>query len=154
MPRYFGYDIITDIKAKLVADLNTEIGTINTTRSTTTPTIRRFATNWTNNQFPVCYIDLGDSDVFNDENELNNNIELEVEDYQLEITVEHKSNKAREEFALEMEIYAEAIEKTLHGFYNTNIIWTIVTGVQRAEVSTPQNQTHKFVTVIFQVKVR
>jgi hypothetical protein len=154
MARYFGYDVITDAKAKLVADLNTNITTINSTRSTACPVVRAFRSNWTENQFPVCYIDLGDSEVENNENELNNDIELEVEHYELEVTIEHKSNKKPEIFGLEMEIFEEAISKTLHGYYNAGILWCIKTNTARVDVSTQENQTKKMVTVIFDVKVR
>lgn len=154
MSRYFGYDVITDIKTELVAELNTNITTINTTRSTAASLIKKFSFAWTENQFPTCFIDLENSEIFNNENELTNNIELEAEEFTLLVTIENKSNKTRETFALEMEIYAEAVLKTLHGFNNSGIIWCISTGTDRAEIDVNQNQTHKFITVNFSVKVR
>ena len=153
MSRYFGVDVINDIKAKLVSDLNTNITTINTARAMTTGLIKKFAVGWGGNQFPVCYIMLGNSVLGDNENELNNNIEYEVENYDLEITVEHKTNKVSETIKLEMEVYAEAIEKTLHGFNNTGIVWTIVTGREPFTVPTRENHTFETMTIFLQVKV-
>lgn len=150
MSRYFGTDVIKAVNTQLVNNLPAAITTINTTRSTSAEAIQQFTYSTVDKQFPVCFTEITDSEVLDNEGELNNDIEREIELYNGQTTVMVRESKSRGEFVLDMEIYEEAVKKTLHGYSEStkgSITWLITTATSRDEVYPLNNMSYRSVTI-------
>ena len=111
MSRYFGYDILADLKTELedtTTGINAQITAINTTRSTKAPKINQIISAYTNQQMPVCHILLEDSET--EESVQGNDID--------QLTVEVESKK------LLSQVEAMDLEETLKNDIKSVIVFT------------------------------
>jgi hypothetical protein len=151
MARYFGADIITFLETILTSDLNTNITTINTSRSESAPLVKGITSSYAHNYLPECFIDITGSTIEFATEELNNDITRETELYTGEVVIAVKSNL--EKLPTWCEIYVEALQKTLHGYEDTNITWIVCTGTVRESINTRENQTYKIAGVQIEIRV-
>jgi hypothetical protein len=148
--RFFGADIITKIKDIAVADYNNILTTIKSERSDSgLELIRKFNTGICERQYPECVINLKDSSMIIEELDLD--IYNTPEEFPIEILVAIRDNT--DNIALRQEYYIEGLQRTFHGYHDTDISWITVESSIRAEAYTEQKETLRIIGVSINVRI-
>ena len=129
------------------------IGTINTERTHTTPTILndRIAYHWGRNQFPYIVIDVDNSEVQTDNLPLNSGYDhLPIVHTLLVMGFLKYPNDKIHNYA---EDWIEAIIRVLHNYNGGYVSWIFHTNVERADLYKNENETMKSFLVSFEVKI-
>lgn len=146
-----------DIKDKIIARLNDAnyglealISTINSERGESTSAPFNIGGEADIGQYPIVFVDLGDSTVTNVIGSNSNSI---TENFNLEITAVLLDNNI-EKLKYDCENYIEAIIRCLQGYNEQSNQGNYIcqaSGIQRADIDTMQDQTKRAVSVIFTV---
>lgn len=143
MSKTYSLDVIKEITDLLTNNLSTTIQTINTTRTLTTPLPLSITSTYFTNQFPVVFIDIVDTSIFQEE--ICKDPETSVEVFNVEITAYLKSSEP--DLYKWIEVYLEAMYKVLQNYSSDKLTWLAITGTARDTVQTDERQTLKFATV-------
>ena len=146
-----------DVKSKILTRLadttygiNALITTINTERSETTVSPFQVNAEKDEGQYPLVFVDLGDSTITNaigtEYNEMAENFNLEITALLMDSNITKLKN--------DCENYIEAIIRSIQGWKeqtNNGSYICAANSIQRADIDTIQDQTKRAVTVIFTV---
>lgn len=144
MSRAYGDDILNSVQDLLQDRLNTELTAILTDKEDLDcPTVKKVNIGYSERQYPECLITLNDSLVEPDTLDLD--IDQTPEEYPVDVVIVLKDNTPKT--YLRQEYYIKALQKTLHGFTDSNITWILVTGSIRANMYTEQKETLRIVGV-------
>lgn len=146
-----------DIKDKIITRLTDTtygiealISTINNERGESTSVPYQIGGDADTGQYPLIFVDLGDSTITNIVGSNSNSI---TENFNLEITAVLLDNNI-DKLKYDCENYIEAIIRCLQGWNeqsNKGDYICQASGIQRADIDTMQDQTKRAVTVIFTV---
>lgn len=146
-----------DIKGKIITRLTDTtygisalITTINSERSETTSSPFNIGGESDTGQYPLVFVDLGDSTVTNVIGSNSNSI---IESFALEITAVLMDNNI-DKLKNDCENYIEAIIRSLQGWNeqsNQGDYICEASTIQRADIDTMQDQTKRAVTIVFTV---
>jgi hypothetical protein len=146
-----------DIRDKIITRLTDAtygvsalITTINTERSETTETPLQVNAEKDDGQYPLVFIDLGDSTV---ENVKGADSETMLETFNLEVTAFLMGNNITK-LKNDTENYIEAICRSLEGFYEqsgTSSYICQLSGIQRMDIDTTADQTKRVAALLFSV---
>lgn len=160
MSRYTSIDIrdkIIDILNNGGTDVNTTFKSMNDNltdidalRGTNTLRPLLIDYKWNFNQTPFVLVEMGRSDILNEE-QLTDNYELVTEVYECLVMFEIKTvdNQCQDM----VENYIDAIIKCLHGYSDCNIQWILATETDRENVYQKANETLKAGMVRFEIRI-
>lgn len=146
MSRIYGYDIISKLYTQFNSNINTNISAINTARSLSVdqscPAITTITTDGVlKYQLPELFIAIAGTELDNESDIIGTDIDSTRETYSVEISIFHNSNS--QYLSLHMELFMEAIYKTIHQYHDADITITLCQSSIRDELYNQQNETMK-----------
>ena len=142
----------TDGDSTVHGSISAILTTIDSERSTSTPTIKTIDYKFKGQQFPYMMVDVGGSELLPEDNLATFDVTQCPEIFEVMVWVFSKGNTTTHTDFVEN--YIEGIIRCLNGWTDSDITWVLATETNREDVYQDNNETGKMAAVKFEVRIK